>query len=158
MAAVYFSIVISSATLVRRHATYERKDKAQALLSFIQQEEYLTSEDPLLVTWPHPNVLPESFTCDGNGTHFVVSDGLALFTAAGRREGRRDSARFKEARGLKRSKVEENARNSSKSFSKSDKTRGFMHGTRHGASLVRACWMPRCAAMAPARLWRLGWP
>ena len=60
MAAVYFAVVISKATLIRRHATYERKAPALlgGLSSFIQNEEYLTSEEPLSVKWPHPNVLP----------------------------------------------------------------------------------------------------
>lgn len=38
------------------------------------------------VVWPYRHIVPKDLACDSTGTHFVVSDGLSLFTAHLRQE------------------------------------------------------------------------
>ena len=88
VAAFYFAFVISKATLINRHAFFERVKpslldaRIPRLFSFLEMgEEHLSSEDLVKVSWPHENVLPQAFACDADGKEFVVSDGLSLFSA-----------------------------------------------------------------------------
>jgi len=85
IAAFYFAFVISKATLVQKHAFFERtrpglRDRHFPSLG-LMEEERLATEDLLRVSWPHENVLPQAFACDAAGRQFVVSDGLSLFSA-----------------------------------------------------------------------------
>ncbi|CAK9110495.1 Uncharacterized protein SCF082_LOCUS51317 [Durusdinium trenchii] len=90
VAAVWFAIVIEKATFGKHHAIFHKKASfvetggyLPRLSSLMQtNEEHLSSKElSLSVSWPHANVLPQSFACDANGTEFVISDGLALWRA-----------------------------------------------------------------------------
>eukprot|EP00442_Polarella_glacialis_P017224 CAMPEP_0115105974 /NCGR_PEP_ID=MMETSP0227-20121206/36350_1 /TAXON_ID=89957 /ORGANISM="Polarella glacialis, Strain CCMP 1383" /LENGTH=885 /DNA_ID=CAMNT_0002503425 /DNA_START=127 /DNA_END=2784 /DNA_ORIENTATION=+ len=44
-------------------------------------DESFAKREFLTVSWPHPNVVPHGLACDSEGTRFIVSDGLTLFSA-----------------------------------------------------------------------------
>lgn len=42
-------------------------------------ETYLVAPELVQLAWPHPNVMATSLTCDSEGLHFVVTDGVLMY-------------------------------------------------------------------------------
>mmetsp|Transcript_26158 Transcript_26158/g.60572 ORF Transcript_26158/g.60572 Transcript_26158/m.60572 type:complete len:883 (-) Transcript_26158:84-2732(-) len=96
LSAAFYYAMDAAHILKRTSATYQQSENATSLLqgssllspwaaSFLEgglREEHLTSKDMLTVTWPHENVLPQGLACDASAQHFLVSDGLTLYSAA----------------------------------------------------------------------------